>query len=71
MNPVVLGADAQFAYKDAIFFSGHKFVGGIGKSVERKTICFMFHVIVIVICRQFGGSSMQAKYTPKPGRLPH
>jgi hypothetical protein len=38
---VVLGADAQFAYKDAIFFSGHKFVGGIGKSMERKTICFM------------------------------
>ena len=30
MNPVVLGEDAAFVYKDAIFFSGHKFIGGPG-----------------------------------------
>lgn len=30
MNPVMLGSDAPYAYKDAIFFSGHKFVGGPG-----------------------------------------
>lgn len=30
MNPVVLGEDAPFVYKDAIFFSGHKFIGGPG-----------------------------------------
>lgn len=30
MNPVVLGEDSAYAYKDAIFFSGHKFVGGPG-----------------------------------------
>lgn len=28
MNPVVLGDDSQYVYKDALFFSGHKFVGG-------------------------------------------
>ncbi|CAM9639661.1 unnamed protein product [Chrysoparadoxa australica] len=30
VNPVVLGNDAALVYKDAIFFSGHKFVGGPG-----------------------------------------
>jgi selenocysteine lyase/cysteine desulfurase len=30
MNPVVMGEDAPFVYKDAIIFSGHKFVGGPG-----------------------------------------
>lgn len=30
MNPVVVGEDAAFVYKDAIFFSGHKFIGGPG-----------------------------------------
>jgi selenocysteine lyase/cysteine desulfurase/tRNA(Ile)-lysidine synthase TilS/MesJ len=30
MNPVIMGEDAQYAYKDAIFFSGHKFIGGPG-----------------------------------------
>ena len=30
MNPVSLGDDAPYIYKDAIVFSGHKFVGGPG-----------------------------------------
>jgi selenocysteine lyase/cysteine desulfurase len=30
MNPVSLGADASYMYKDAIIFSGHKFIGGPG-----------------------------------------
>lgn len=30
MNPVISGRDAPYAYKDAIYFSGHKFVGGPG-----------------------------------------
>ena len=30
MNPVCIGDDAPYVYKDAIFFSGHKFVGGPG-----------------------------------------
>ncbi|KAG5192248.1 pyridoxal phosphate-dependent transferase, partial [Tribonema minus] len=30
MNPVVVGADQSLVYKDAIFMSGHKFVGGPG-----------------------------------------
>lgn len=31
MNPVTLGDDAPYVYKDAIIFSGHKFIGGPGK----------------------------------------
>jgi selenocysteine lyase/cysteine desulfurase len=30
MNPVILGEDSSYVYKDAIIFSGHKFVGGPG-----------------------------------------
>eukprot|EP00602_Paraphysomonas_sp_CaronLab_P001188 CAMPEP_0185020696 /NCGR_PEP_ID=MMETSP1103-20130426/3333_1 /TAXON_ID=36769 /ORGANISM="Paraphysomonas bandaiensis, Strain Caron Lab Isolate" /LENGTH=1106 /DNA_ID=CAMNT_0027551757 /DNA_START=21 /DNA_END=3341 /DNA_ORIENTATION=- len=30
MNPVVTGNDAPYVYKDAVVFSGHKFVGGPG-----------------------------------------
>eukprot|EP00656_Telonema_subtile_P037008 TRINITY_DN4108_c0_g1_i1.p1 TRINITY_DN4108_c0_g1~~TRINITY_DN4108_c0_g1_i1.p1 ORF type:complete len:1013 (+),score=253.27 TRINITY_DN4108_c0_g1_i1:135-3173(+) len=30
MNPVVLDEDRPFVYKDAVFISGHKFVGGPG-----------------------------------------
>ena len=30
MNPVCLGDDAPYVYKDAIYFSGHKFIGGPG-----------------------------------------
>jgi selenocysteine lyase/cysteine desulfurase len=30
MNPVSLGSNAPYVYKDAIVFSGHKFVGGPG-----------------------------------------
>jgi selenocysteine lyase/cysteine desulfurase len=30
MNPIVIGDDAPFVYKDAIVFSGHKFIGGPG-----------------------------------------
>lgn len=30
MNPVIMGEDASYVYKDAIFFSGHKFIGGPG-----------------------------------------
>jgi selenocysteine lyase/cysteine desulfurase len=30
MNPVVKGEDAPYVYKDAIFISGHKFIGGPG-----------------------------------------
>ena len=31
MNPVLINsADAEYVYKDAIYFSGHKFVGGPG-----------------------------------------
>ena len=30
MNPIVTGPDAPYVYKDAIVFSGHKFVGGPG-----------------------------------------
>jgi len=30
MNPVIMGDDASYVYKDAIFFSGHKFIGGPG-----------------------------------------
>lgn len=30
MNPVALGDDAPYVYKDAIIFSGHKFIGGPG-----------------------------------------
>lgn len=29
MNPVVEGDSAGLAYKDAIFFSVHKFIGGV------------------------------------------
>jgi hypothetical protein len=33
MNPVLANSsDASFAYKDAVYFSGHKFVGGPGSS---------------------------------------
>lgn len=31
MNPVILGDENQHAFKDAIFFSGHKFLGGLGE----------------------------------------
>lgn len=30
MNPVCLGEDSAYVYKDAIIFSGHKFIGGPG-----------------------------------------
>ena len=30
MNPTVIGADSHHAYLDAVFFSGHKFLGGPG-----------------------------------------
>ena len=30
MNPVLVSADSHYAYKDAIAFSGHKFLGGPG-----------------------------------------
>ena len=30
MNPVIFGPDAEFAYVDGIYFSGHKFLGGCG-----------------------------------------
>lgn len=30
MNPVVEGEDGPFVYKDAVFISGHKFIGGPG-----------------------------------------
>ena len=30
MNPITYDEDAPYVYKDAIFFSGHKFVGGPG-----------------------------------------
>ena len=33
MNPVVLGVDAPYVYKDAIIFSGHKFIGGPGRLI--------------------------------------
>lgn len=32
MNPVVLGEDAPYVYKDAVFISPHKFVGGPGST---------------------------------------
>lgn len=33
MNPVLMNSsDSQYAYKDAVYFSGHKFVGGPGSS---------------------------------------
>jgi hypothetical protein len=32
MNPVSIGDDAPYVYKDAIIFSGHKFIGGPGKA---------------------------------------
>jgi len=32
VNPVVLGDDAAFVQKDAVFFSSHKLVGGVGGS---------------------------------------
>ena len=30
MNPVCVGPDSPYIYKDGIFFSGHKFIGGPG-----------------------------------------
>ncbi|CAM9981288.1 unnamed protein product, partial [Phaeothamnion confervicola] len=30
MNPLVVGPDQPFVFKDAVFFSGHKFAGGPG-----------------------------------------
>ena len=30
MNPVIEGDDREYVYKDAVFISPHKFVGGIG-----------------------------------------
>ena len=30
MNPVILSDFASYVYKDAIYFSGHKFLGGPG-----------------------------------------
>jgi hypothetical protein len=38
MNPVSIGDDAPYVYKDAIIFSGHKFIGGPGKaSISEST----------------------------------
>ena len=39
MNPVLTGAgdDAALAYKDAIVFSGHKFLGGPGDDMTVVT----------------------------------
>eukprot|EP01035_Chromulina_nebulosa_P021953 gene21953-28423_t len=30
MNPVLSGSDSNYVYKDGIYFSGHKFIGGPG-----------------------------------------
>ena len=30
MNPSTIGPESCYSYKDAIFFSGHKFIGGPG-----------------------------------------
>ena len=32
MNPVIISNDSPFVYKDAIIFSGHKFLGGVGSA---------------------------------------
>jgi selenocysteine lyase/cysteine desulfurase len=48
MNPVVMGENAPFVYKDAIFFSGHKFVGGVGKTdgcIMRRMISVIFNAV--------------------------
>jgi hypothetical protein len=41
MNPVLTNSpDAEFVYKDAVYFSGHKFVGGPGRASD--SLCLTF-----------------------------
>lgn len=44
MNPVSIGDDAPYIYKDAIIFSGHKFIGGPGTALISE-IVFVQYVI--------------------------
>jgi selenocysteine lyase/cysteine desulfurase len=42
MNPVLANSpDASFAYKDAVYFSGHKFVGGPGLSFRIYVLSYL------------------------------
>ena len=55
MNPVILGPDAPFVHKDAIFFSGHKFVGGPGCAgvlvVKRKVPnAYLLYSASVLLC---------------------
>ena len=51
MNPTVIGDDAPHAYLDAIFFSGHKFLGGPGSPGGEIAIC----VLLAISYRSTGG----------------
>ncbi len=42
MNPVSSRADSCLAYKDAIFLSGHKFLGGPGATLLTAIIIPLF-----------------------------
>jgi selenocysteine lyase/cysteine desulfurase len=43
MNPVIEGPDREFVYKDAIFLSPHKFVGGVGTPGYYHFLSFLFY----------------------------
>ena len=36
MNPVSISDDAPYIHKDAIIFSGHKFIGGPGTTTNSE-----------------------------------
>ena len=36
MNPPSIGSESCYSYKDAIFFSGHKFIGGPGNFLSYR-----------------------------------
>lgn len=40
MNPLLPGVNEKAVYKDAVFFSGHKFVGGV--QTPGKTTAFIW-----------------------------
>jgi hypothetical protein len=73
MNPVIMGENAPFVYKDAIFFSGHKFVGGVGKTdgcIMRRMISMIFNAVDRPL-RQLGCPCVQTEYPSQSGGLPH
>lgn len=46
MNPLLPGVNEKAVYKDAVFFSGHKFVGGV-QTPGKTTIAFIWTSYVL------------------------